>query len=62
MPGLYITDVMQKCLTPSGTLASSPAHFGPDLAGFLPAHQGPEARFGHNLALKIDPVQPGPEI
>ena len=31
-------------------------------ACFLPAHQGPEARFGPNLALKIGPARPGPKI
>ena len=47
---------------PSGGLGRGPAHFGPAWAGFLPAHQGPEAHFGPNLALKIGPARPGPKI
>ena len=46
----------------SGGLGRGPAHFGPAWAGFLPAHQGPEAHFGPNLALKIGPARPGPKI
>ena len=46
----------------SGGLGRGPAHFGPAWAGFLTAHQGPEAHFGPNLALKIGPARPGPKI
>ena len=46
----------------SGGLGHGPAHFGPAWAGFLLAHQGPEAHFGPNLALKNGPAQPGPKI
>ena len=46
----------------SGGLGRGPAHFGPAWAGFLTAHQGPEAHFGPNLALKIGPARTGPKI
>ena len=58
-----ITRYQQKLpIQTSGGLGRGPAHFGPAWAGFLPAHQGPEAHFGPNLALKIGPARPGPKI
>ena len=58
---LYLAARWRQVCT-SGGLGRGPAHFGPAWAGFLTAHQGPEAHFGPNLALKIGPARPGPKI
>ena len=62
MDNLVLCFVIIKMGRNSGGVGRGPAHFGPALASFLPAHQGQVAHFGPNLAHNIGPAWPGPEM